>query len=146
MKISGKPIIHVDNSIKSVDIQNVNTDKYAMVDKAKNSLEKQLMAQRSTGFRTQLLNKGLGVGGIPARETQAMNIASALQEAQGKIPSYSRALESEREQQIQLSSQMGDPSRQKSKQDVSVKIEKLLRAIEDKLDATPENNIVEESV
>ncbi len=29
---------------------------------------------------------------------------------------------------------------------MSVKIEKLLRAIEDKLDATPENNIVEESV
>ena len=52
MKISGKPIIHVDNSIKSVDIQNVNTDKYSLVDKAKNSLEKQLMAQRSTGFRT----------------------------------------------------------------------------------------------
>jgi hypothetical protein len=40
MKISGKPIIHVDNSIKSVDIQNVNTDKYSLVDKAKNSLEK----------------------------------------------------------------------------------------------------------
>ena len=54
MKISGKPIIHVDNSIKSVDIQNaVNTDKYSLVDKAKNSLEKQMMAaQRSTGFRT----------------------------------------------------------------------------------------------
>jgi hypothetical protein len=41
---------------------------------------------------------------------------------------------------------MADQTRQKSKQDVSVKIEKLLRAIEDKLDATPENNIVEESV
>jgi hypothetical protein len=40
MKISGTPIIHVDNSIKSVDIQNVNIDKYATVDKAKNSLEK----------------------------------------------------------------------------------------------------------
>ena len=103
------------------------------------------MAQRSTGFRTQLLNKGLLVGGVPVRDTQAMNIASALQEAQGKIPSYSRALESEREQQIQLG-QMADQTRQKSKQDVSVKIEKLLRAIEDKLDATPENNIVEESV
>jgi hypothetical protein len=66
MKISGKPIIHVDNSIKSVDIQNaVNTDKYSLVDKAKNSLEKQMMtAQRSTGFRTQLLNKGLVMPGV----------------------------------------------------------------------------------
>jgi hypothetical protein len=45
------------------------------------------------------------------------------------------------------SSALGDNStRQKAKADVSVKIEKLLRAIEDKLDATPENNIVEESV
>ena len=151
MKISGKPIIHVDNSIKSVDIQNaVNTDKYSLVDKAKNSLEKQMMtAQRSTGFRTQLLNKGLAMPVVGQRDgPQVMNAASALQEAQGKIPSYSRALESEREQQIQLGPQgaMGDQSRQKGKQDVSVKIEKLLRAIEDKLDATPENNIVEESV
>ena len=108
MKISGKPIIHVDNSIKSVDIQNaVNTDKYSLVDKAKNSLEKQMMAaQRSTGFRTQLLNKGLVMPVVGQRDgPQVMNAASALQEAQGKIPSYSRALESEREQQIQLGPQ-----------------------------------------
>lgn len=36
--------------------------------------------------------------------------------------------------------------RQKNKQDVTTKIEKLLRAIEEKLDGQPENNIVEESV
>ncbi len=36
--------------------------------------------------------------------------------------------------------------RQKAKQDVSTKIDKLLRAIEEKLDAQPDNNIVEESV
>lgn len=81
MKISGKPIIHVDNSIKSVDIQNaVNTDKYSLVDKAKNSLEKQMMAaQRSTGFRTQLLNKGLVMPVVGQRDgPQVMNAASAL--------------------------------------------------------------------
>lgn len=34
----------------------------------------------------------------------------------------------------------------KAKQDVGTKIDKLLRAIEDKLDTQPDNNIVEESV
>ena len=103
MKICGRPFIQVDKAIKSVDIQNaVNTDKYSLVDKAKNSLEKQRMtAQRSTGLRTQLRNKGLAMPVVGQRDgPQVMNAASALQEAQGKIPSYSRALESEREQQI----------------------------------------------
>ena len=34
----------------------------------------------------------------------------------------------------------------KMKSDVSSKIEKLLRAVEEKLDGQPDNNIVEESV
>ena len=41
---------------------------------------------------------------------------------------------------------MMDMVKQKIKQDVTTKIDKLLRAIEDKLDSQPDNNIVEESV
>jgi hypothetical protein len=52
MKLGGKLIIHVDQSVKSVDIQHMNVDKQNIMDKAKSSMEKQFMAQRSTGFRT----------------------------------------------------------------------------------------------
>lgn len=62
MKLNGKPMIHVDQSVKSVDIQNMNIDKQHIMDKAKNSMEQQYMAQRSTGFRTALLNKGGPMG------------------------------------------------------------------------------------
>lgn len=44
MKLNGKPMIHVDQSVKSVDIQNMNVDKQHIMDKAKNSMEKQYMA------------------------------------------------------------------------------------------------------
>ena len=40
MKHNGKPMIHVDQSVKSVDIQNMNIDKQHIMDKAKNSMEK----------------------------------------------------------------------------------------------------------
>jgi hypothetical protein len=40
MKLNGKPIIISDQSIKQVDLQNINTDKQSIMDKAKNSIEK----------------------------------------------------------------------------------------------------------
>jgi hypothetical protein len=45
------------------------------MDKAKNSMEKQYMAQRSTGFRTALLNKGVPVS---MKDNQVFNTASAF--------------------------------------------------------------------
>jgi hypothetical protein len=72
----------------------MNVDKQNIMDKAKSSMEKQFMAQRSTGFRTQLLNKGLPVA---MKDTQVFNTASAFQDAQSKAPSLPRELEIERE-------------------------------------------------
>jgi len=85
------------------------------------------------------------------KDTQVLSSAAALQEAQSKIPSYPRTLEYERDQQALPTSNgnnnnMMDMVKQKIKQDVTTKIDKLLRAIEDKLDSQPDNNIVEESV
>lgn len=77
------------------------------------------------------------------KDNQVFNTASQFQEAQGKIPSYPRTLESEREQQMGIATA---EQKMKTKQDVGSKIDKLLRAIEDKLDTQPDNNIVEESV
>ena len=108
--------------------------------------------QRSTSFRTQLLNKGKPAGangGVGPREGGGWmygNSGRAFQEAQSKIPSLPRALESDREF-MKSGSNNGEPFDLKSKikMDVSHKIEKALRAIEEKLDV-PDNNIVEESV
>lgn len=79
---------------------------------------------------------------VALKDNQVFNTASAFQEAQGKIPSIPRGLESDREQQPGL---VGKQLAQK-KGDVSSKIDKLLRTIEDNLDRQPDNNIVEESV
>jgi hypothetical protein len=43
MKLNGKPMIHVDQSIKSVDIQHSNIDKQNIMDKTKNQMDKQFM-------------------------------------------------------------------------------------------------------
>lgn len=96
LKLQGKLSIHVDQTVKSVDIQHMTVDKQSVLNKVQTSIAQQFSAQRSTGFRTQLLNKG-----IPAlKDNQVFNTASQFQEAQGKIPSYPRALENEREQQM----------------------------------------------
>ncbi len=75
----------------------MTVDKQSVLNKVQTSIAQQFSAQRSTGFRTQLLNKGLPVA---LKDNQVFNTASQFQEAQSKIPSYPRALESEREQQL----------------------------------------------
>lgn len=40
MKLNGKPIIISDASIKTVDIQHINTDKQNVIKQSKNSIEK----------------------------------------------------------------------------------------------------------
>mmetsp|Transcript_22832 Transcript_22832/g.22081 ORF Transcript_22832/g.22081 Transcript_22832/m.22081 type:complete len:89 (+) Transcript_22832:556-822(+) len=44
MKLSGKPIITSDQTVKYIDIQHVNQAKQQMLDKNKNNIEKMHMA------------------------------------------------------------------------------------------------------
>eukprot|EP00347_Sterkiella_histriomuscorum_P006480 403352607 len=142
MKLNGKPIIISDSSFKSVDIQHVNIDNKNNLDKAKSSIEQLHLFQRSTNFRTQLFGKARNIPG--QKDTGLFNSQNGLQEVQNKIPTKMKAFESEMEIQGALRQGITD-NRQRQKADVTNKIEKALRAIEERLEV-PDYNIVDESV
>lgn len=127
LKLDGKPIITSDSGHSNIDIENSNNEKKNVIDLTRKSIVNQI-TQKSTSFRSQLINRAAKTGlkeFNPFAATSYMK-SSLVPTAPSKMPS------SYGDPNKEFRSDMGH-EKVDDKQDVRKKIERAFNKFEEKL-------------